>query len=75
MPKHYHYYSGKKERKKQCDKKNIGKEYIGGRMIKARLKVLIEEICRFITGKVIINIYCLPTFNTDKSRRIIRISR
>ena len=56
MPKHYHYYSCKKERKKQCDKKNIGKEYIGGRMIKARLKVLIEVICRFITGKVIINI-------------------
>ena len=48
----YHYYICKKARKKQCDKKVIGKQKIEDRVIEVCLDLLTEENCRFIADKV-----------------------
>ena len=48
----YHYYICKKARKKQCNKKIIGKQLIEDRVIETCLTMLTEENCRFIVEKV-----------------------
>ena len=50
--KKYHYYACKKSRKKECDKKIVGKEYIEDRVIRVCLDLLTEENCKFIAEKV-----------------------
>ena len=50
--KKYHYYACKKSRKKECDKKIVGKEYIEDRVIQVCLDLLTEENCKFIAEKV-----------------------
>lgn len=50
--KQYHYYMCKKARKKKCDKKIIGKDYIEDRVVSECLKMLTDEKIRYIAKKV-----------------------
>lgn len=46
--KQYHYYMCKKARKKKCDKKIIGKQYIEDRVVSECLKMLTDDKIRYI---------------------------
>lgn len=50
--KQYHYYMCKKARKKKCDKKIIGKDYIENRVVSECLKMLTDEKIRYIAKRV-----------------------
>ena len=48
----YHYYMCKKARKKKCDKKIIGKQYIEDRVVSECLKMLTDDKIRYIAKRV-----------------------
>ena len=50
--KQYHYYMCKKARKKKCDKKIIGKQYIEERVVSECLKMLTDDKIRYIAKRV-----------------------
>ena len=50
--KQYHYYMCKKGRKKKCDKKIIGKQYIEDRVVSECLKMLTDDKIRYIAKRV-----------------------
>ena len=50
--KHYHYYICKNTRKKLCDKKMIGKEYIENRVIEICLQMLTDDKIRYIAKRI-----------------------
>lgn len=50
--KQYHYYMCKKARKKKCDKKIIGKQYIEDRVVSECLKMLTDDKIRYIAKRV-----------------------
>ena len=50
--KQYHYYMCKKARKKKCDKKIIGKQYIEYRVVSECLKMLTDDKIRYIAKRV-----------------------
>lgn len=50
--KQYHYYMCKKARKKECDKKIVGKEYMEDRVINECLKMLTEDKIKYIANRI-----------------------
>lgn len=50
--KQYHYYMCKKARKKKCDNKIIGKQYIEDRVVSECLKMLTDDKIRYIAKRV-----------------------
>ena len=48
----YHYYNCKNARKKLCDKKVVGKEYIENRVIEVCLQMLTDDKIRYIAKRV-----------------------
>lgn len=52
LGKVYHYYICKKARKKECDKKIIGKDYIENLIVKECLKLLDKESISYIARRI-----------------------
>ncbi len=50
--KQYHYYMCKNARKKKCNKKMVGKEYIEVRVVSECLKMLTDDKIKFIAKRV-----------------------
>ena len=50
--KQYHYYMRKKARKKECDKKIVGKEYMEDRLFNECIKMLTDDKIKYIANRV-----------------------